>query len=50
MVLSLLQTMSSIVLPCRRGCPAGTRRHKYEYRQRMGMAMALAYEHAHEAR
>jgi len=28
-VLSLLQTMSSTVLPCRRGCPAGTRRHTY---------------------
>ena len=33
-VLSLLQTISSIVLPCRWGCPAGTRRHKYRCRQR----------------
>ena len=33
-VLSLLQTMSSIVLPCRRGCPAGMKYHKYICRQR----------------
>ena len=43
-VLSLLQTMSSIVLPCRRGCPVGTRRHKYRCRQRT-TALALRTIH-----
>ena len=32
--LPLLQTVSSSVQPCRRGCPVGTRRHKYRCRQR----------------
>ena len=33
-VLPLLQTMSPTVLPCRRGCPAGTEHHMYTCRQR----------------